>query len=255
LLPGSYSPRFICVASQIDGHEQAPLATAPDHQKRVLESQSIVPAVNLVGIMCPTFVALFICALFLRQQIMSGDPYHQFWNARLQGKKAMIFAGETSGSMATSGDNLRVILPIIWLAGRYDLKPVMNEHNPRNEPKPDDLENYAVTIHTSQATPAEFDGDKRLRYRIAGSSGSFHIIDQLNPTQALPSKGAVLTVMPEHPGMLWIAGTDRDSMNRLTEMITGKDSFPADLNEQSIAGHVVQVVLRDTPLHMEFYAY
>lgn len=255
LLPGSYSPKFICAAKQVDSPEQTFLAATPDHQKRVPESQSSVPAVNLVGITWPTFVALFICALFLRQQIMSGDPYHQFWNARLQGKKAMIFAGETSDVMPSSDDYLRTILPMIWLAGRYDLKPVMNEHHPQDEPKPDDLESYAVTIHTSRATPLEFDSDKRIRYLITGSPGSLHLVDQLNQTRAAPLQGALLTVLPEHPGMLWIAGTDGDSMNRLAEIITNKDSFPALLNEETIAGHVVQIVLRDSSHHMEFYAH
>jgi hypothetical protein len=255
LLPGSYSPRFTYVTIQIEAPQLAPLAIMPDPQKRVPEPQSIVPPVNLVGIMWPTFVAIFICALFLRQQIMSGDPYHQFWNTRLQGKKAMIIAGETSGSTAISNENLRIIMPIIWLAGRYDLKPVINEHNPQNEPRPDDLENYAVTIHTSRTTPNEFDDDKRLRYLIADSAGSLRLVDQLNPTQTLPLKGAVLTVLPEHPGMLWIAGTDRDSIHKLAEIITSKDSFPAELNEDATAGHVVQAVLRDSSLHMELYAY
>lgn len=185
LLPGSYSPRFIYVTNDPETPEATEADNPADQQKGIAESQSVVPPVNYVDIMRPTFIALFICALFLRQQIMRGDPYHQFWNARLQGKTAMIFARETSGLTAASDDNLQAILPIIWLAGRYDLKPVINEHDPQNEPKPDAGENFAVTIHSSLTTPREFAGDKRLRYLIAGSPGALHFVDQLNQTQAI----------------------------------------------------------------------
>ena len=166
----------------------------------------------------------------------------------------MIFTGERSDATTPPGDRLQPIVPMIWLAGRYDLEPVMTEYDPKAEPKPDDLESYAETIHTSRATPHEFDNDKRLRYLITGSPGPLRLVDQqFKQTQAASQKGALLTVLPEHPGMLWIAGTDDRSINRLAAMIADKDRFPSELNPEAINGHVVQVILKDSSAHMEFF--
>ncbi|WP_260703563.1 hypothetical protein [Edaphobacter flagellatus] len=252
LLPGSYSPRFVYVTEQTSGSEHPLSESATEQTKTLAEAQSIVPPISLVGITRPTFIALFICALFLRQQIMSGDPYHQFWDARLQGKTAMIFADERPDRETASNDDLQAILPLIWLAGRYDLKPVMSGHDPKDEPKPGEFESYAAMIHSSLATPYELAKDKRLRYRIVGLPKALHLVDQFNP--ALPDEhGAILTVLPEHPAILWMCGTDGESINRLAKLITSKDTFPAQLNEGAMAGHVVQAVLRDSSPQVEFY--
>lgn len=60
-------------------------------------------------------------------------------------------------------------------------------------------------------------------------------------------------MLPEYPAVLWIAGTDVESMDRLAEIITSKDNFPAQLNEAALAGHVVQAVLKNTSPHVELY--
>jgi hypothetical protein len=254
LLPGSYSPRFVYVTAHT---EISPPDLSAHGQKASSGSQSVIPPVSLIDIMRPTFIALLISALFLRQQIMKDDPYHQFWNARLQGKSAMIVAEEVSNLPLASNENLRAILPIIWLAGRYDLKPVMNEHTPQNEPRLDETQRNAVTIHSSLATPHQLAHDKRLRYLITESHGSLYLIDRSHQSHATSTdeQAALLTVLPEYPATLWIAGTDVDSINRLAELITNKDSFPASLNKDVMAGQVVQAVLRDSSSHLDLYTY
>lgn len=253
LLPGSYNPKFVHVVNHDDLSEVREQNRTAGEPKAWVASQPDVPPVSYVDIMRPTFIALFICALFLRHQIMSGDPYHQFWNARLQGKNAMILTAETSNFTATE-NNLKAILPIVWLAGRYDLKPILKEPNSENEVKQDD-ESNAATIHGSLATPSFLADDRRLRYLIAGSPGKLHLVDRMDPTQAVPDdlRGAVLTMLPDHPATMWIAGTDAESMNRLAEMLASKDSFPTQLDADTIAGHVVQIVLRSSSPHIEIY--
>ena len=253
LLPGSYNPKFVHVANHDDLSEVRGQDRTSGEPREWKASQPEVPPVSYVDIMRPTFIALFICALFLRHQIMRGDPYHQFWNARLQGKTAMILTAETSNFAATE-NSLKAILPIVWLAGRYDLKPIIKESDSQNEARQGD-ENNAVTIHGSLATPYAFAGDQRLRYRIAGLPGKLHFVDRFDPMQAVPGdlRGAVLTILPDHPAAMWIAGTDAESMNQLAEILANKDSFPTQLDADALTGHVVQIVWRSSSPHVEIY--
>jgi hypothetical protein len=251
LLPGSYGPRFVRDPYPLETLEAIHLDPPPELEKRVVLKQLDLPPLNLIGIMWPAFVALFICTLFLRQQIQSGDPYHQFWDKRLQGKEVMVLAGDKAPDQAA-------LFPLIWLAGRYDLKSLVNPQKTESEDKQAGPGAGAITIHSTQASPPEFAADKRLGYIISGSPGSLRLIDRLGPTQKVSATehAAVLTVFPEQPGSLWIAGTDWESISRLSEMIATKSSFPRQLDEQTKAGDVVQVVYRGgSSPRLELYAH
>gem|GEM_PF-1426346 len=263
LLPGSYGPRFVRDSNPQNPPSVASLEPRAELRETPVPGQRLAPLpLNAVGMMRPAFIALFICALFLRQQIQSGDPYHQFWDARLQGKSAMIFAGDRAPNQtAMSDDTARALLPIIWLAGRYDLKPLMGSQKDNNDDKQAGLGGDAVIVHSAEATPPEFEADKRLRYLVSGepgSPGSLHLVDRLGLKQDALSMvpAAVLTVFPEHPAALWIAGTDWELINKLATRISSKNDFPPQLNEETQAGHVVQAVLSGgSSPHLEIYAH
>jgi hypothetical protein len=274
LLPGSYNPRFVwdrgslndpAAASQV----QSPNVPSGSRELPRAEQHPAIPPLNIVGIMRPALIALFICALFLRQQIQSGDPWQQFWDTRLQGKTFMILTGEKAPDQpAMSNGVVQAIAPLIWLAGRYNLKPLMSSNKAGNDDKQAGLGGDAVIIHTSEATPPEFAADKRLRYLISAAPesqqtgpsqpDSLRLIDRLALSQDAfaTDHTAVLTVFPDHPAVLWIAGTDWSSINKLAEMITSRGSFPSQLNAETEAGCIVQAVLRGgSSSHPELYTH
>ncbi|AEU38279.1 hypothetical protein [Granulicella mallensis] len=265
LLPGSYGPRFVPEPDSSKAPPPAALEIAAKPQDtRPLEPQLTVLPLNIVVIMRPALIALFICALFLRQQMQSGDPYHQFWDARLQGKNVMlILNGDTASGQATPQTPLpdqvaQALLPMIWLAGRYDLKPLMSSQKAEGDDKQTDLSNEAVVIHSSETTSPEFAADKRLRYLLAGQAGSAHLVDRASSKPDLPATqhAAVLTLFPDHPDVLWIAGTDGESINKLTEILSAKNNFPSQLTEETERGQVVQAVWRGDPSpRLEIYAH
>ena len=267
LLPGSYGPRFVREPESRKPLISVSLDISTDvHEARAPEQQLTVLPLNIVGIMRPALIALFLCALFLRQQIKSGDPYHQFWDTRLQGKNAMlILTGEktpqqtTTQAAALEGEGTaRAMLPIVWLAGRYDLQPLIGSQGMEANDKQAGLGGETAILHSAEATPLEFEADKRLRYLISGQAGVFHLIDQSGstPDTSAGTHAAVLTILPEHPAVLWIAGTDWESTNKLAEMISGKDSFPSQLTWETEMGQVVQAVWRGNPSpHLEIYTH
>jgi hypothetical protein len=265
LLPGSYGPRFVPEPDSSKTPPPAALEIAVKPQDtRPSEPRLTVLPLNIVVIMRPALIALFICALFLRQQMQSGDPYHQFWDARLQGKNVMlILNGDTASDQATPQTPLpdqiaQALLPMIWLAGRYDLKPLMSSQKTEGDDKQTDLSSEAVVIHSSETTSPEFAADKRLRYLLAGQAGSAHLVDRASSKSDHPATqhAAVLTLFPDHPDVLWIAGTDAESINKLTEVLSGKNNFPSQLTEETEMGQVVQAVWRgDLSPGLEIYAH
>jgi hypothetical protein len=265
LLPGSYGPRFVR-----EPDLQKPLAPAnlevptEPREARTPKLPLTVLPLNIVGIMRPALIALFLCALFLRQEIKSGDPYHQFWDTRLQGKSAMlILSGEKTPEGPTpqttvSNDIARAMLPIVWVAGRYNLQPLMDPQDTEENEQQAGLGGETATIRSAEATPPELEADKRLRYLISGQPGSFHLIDRSGSMldTSAGEHAAVLTVLPEQPSVLWIAGTDWESIHKLAEIISGKDSFPSQLTRETEMGQAVQVLLKENGSpHLEIYTH
>jgi hypothetical protein len=259
LWPGSYTPRFVQSPKPLDTVESLRLNAEVKSQKtEVAERRFAIEPFNTLKMIRPALVALFFCALFLRQQIQVGDPYHQFWDKRLRGRAVMLLSLEgVSDPDAKSNNMTQAILPIIWLAGRYNLNPVVQPHEVENNNKQGAIEGDAVTIRSVETTPPPLETDKRLRYQISASQGSFHLVNQLHPLPVSAQEhAAVLTVLPEHPSMLWIVGTDWKTVSKLTAMISSKNKFPTQLNIESEAGRVVQVVLRDeSTQNLEFYTH
>ncbi len=261
---GSYSPRFIPTPEPEPFFEVAAskMLTKP-REATAAEQELDIDPFGTVRMARPALFALFLCALFLRQQILSGDPYHQFWDNRLQGKTVMLLSlDEVPNSGVTNGDMAQAILPMVWLAGRYDLRPLVRSLvRPReieSSDRQDVLAGNAVIIHSAEATQPTLEADKRLRYLISGSHGSYRLDDRLQPEskEVSPDRAAVLTVLPEQPATLWIAGTDWASESRLAEMISSKVNFPSQLTRETEAGRVVQVVwMSDPSPHLVIYSH
>lgn len=266
LLPGSYGPRFVREPESRKPLVSVSLGISTDvHEARAPEPLTVLP-LNIVGIMRPALIALFLCGLFLRQQIKSGDPYHQFWDTRLQGKNAMlILTGEKAPPQITNQTaaledegTARAMLPIVWLAGRYDLQPLMGSQETEEDDKQAGLGGETAIIHSTEATPPELEADKRLRYLISENAGTLHLIDRSGSTPDISTgaHAALLTILPEHPAVLWIAGTDRESIHTLSEIISSKDSFPSQLTHETEMGQVVQAVWKgNLSPHLEIYTH
>jgi hypothetical protein len=166
------------------------------------------------------------------------------------------YTGETDG--ADTSSVAQAMLPMIWLAGRYDLKPLTEQPDPKTDEKRNVLAVDAVIVHTAESTPPEFEGDKRLRYLITTSNGKPHLTDRLQPAanQAVEGEAAMLTLLPEDPDTLWFTGTNWQSLNTLTEVISNKNSFPQQLNVAAESGRIVQAVWRkDSSPQLQIYTH
>jgi hypothetical protein len=204
----------------------------------------------------PALIAFFICALFLRQQILGSDPYHQFWNQRLRGKAVMLL--DVDEAQASSASVVQAMLPMMWLAGRYDLQPLMQPQTAKNDDKQEAYAENAMVLHGSEATPAAVAANSRLRYTISVVQGMPRLVDALHPAsdKSEHASAALLTLLPENPSALWLSGTDWKAMSALLQIITSKNEFPAQLDTEAEAGHVVQAVWQSTPSpHIEIYAH
>lgn len=263
LRPGSYGPRFVSVEETATaiavGLRETELGLVLPKAIEQVEAeknklQAIVPPLNRVDVMRPALIALFVCALLLRQQILSDDPYHQFWNTRLEGRTALVLPQD-----ATSGSVNQAMIPMVWLAGHYNLKSVLALYG--TESTDTAPHNNAITVESSFATPIELAGDKRLRYWVAGEPGALRLVDrQADGPQPVRDSSAnryrhaaILTLLPERPDVLWVAGTDEIILKKLIDTIADRSAFPARLARAAALGGPVQMVMRDDPLQIEMY--
>lgn len=254
LLPGSYTPKFIRSTRPPSIHVQthAPIKSAS-------EREYVVKPMSVLKMALPALIAFFLCSLFLRQQIQSADPYHQFWNQRLRGRAVMLLDMDEAQATATpSASAGQAMLPMIWLAGRYDLQPIMQSQAAKNDDKQEAYAENAVILHGSEATPAALAANRHLRYTISTVRGMPRLIDSLNPVSEESAHGssALLTLLPEDPSVLWLSGTDWKAISTLVQIISTKNEFPSRLNTEAEAGRVVQAVWQSTPSpHLEIYAH
>ncbi len=251
LSPGSYVPRFV-------KEPPPPLFTlAPQPNLPAIPQplmQASVPPFSVVKMVRPSLIALFFCAFFLRQQIQTGDSYHQFWDKRLRGKSVVLLSlDETKDNLSEPEAMLQAVLPLVWLAGRYDLRPVVQPFTATADNIQTAKEGDAITIRSAETTPSTLLGDTRLRYRIERVHGTSRLVDGSRAGASTTSRAALLTVLPEVPSVLWITGTDLLSLNKLATMISSRNDFPAELTSASEAGSAVQAVLYlDPSPHLEF---
>ena len=257
LLPGSYMPKFVPVLEKITPHESSSKSNeAAVEQVIVREPEFSIKRLNILKMASPALIALLICALFLRQQIQRGDSYHQFWDKRLHGKSLMLLSVDKLHDLKTSTDDTsQAMFPIVWLAGRYDLKVLMKSQETGKGDRQSELDIDAAIIHLSRTTPPEFAADKRLRYSRTSDQKALQLTDRLNPAGTSASaETALLTLLPERPSELWLTGTDWRAVNALAEIVTSKSDFPSQLNFEAEAGRVVQVSWRSTPSpYLEIY--
>jgi len=251
LLPGSYTPKFVRstrpTPTQVQTH--TPIKSPPEREYPIKPLSTLKMAL-------PALIAFFICALFLRQQILGSDPYHQFWNQRLRGKAVMLL--DVDEAQASSASVVQAMLPMMWLAGRYDLQPLMQPQTAKNDDKQEAYAENAMVLHGSEATPAAVAANSRLRYTISVVQGMPRLVDALHPAsdKSEHASAALLTLLPENPSALWLSGTDWKAMSALLQIITSKNEFPAQLDTEAEAGHVVQAVWQSTPSpHIEIYAH
>jgi hypothetical protein len=261
LLPGSYMPRFVPTPKQFIplGGSKGEVATGVQDATDPEQEYSVGP-LNTLKMAYPALIALLLCALFLRQQIQSGDPYHQFWDKRLHGKSNMLLSidNEQYPKTGADDDTSQALLPIAWLAGRYDLKlSIAQLQEMKNGNGQDPFEGNSAVVHFAEATPLLLEHDKRLRYSITSGQNASSLVDKLgSPEISASGEIALLTLLPERPSELWLTGTDWKAMNTLAEQVTSKRGFPSRLNFESESGRVVQVVWRGTPSpHLEIYTH
>ena len=63
----------------------------------------------------------------------------------------------------------------------------------------------------------------------------------------MPSHAALLTIVNGASQAVHIDGTDQESINALVELLSGRDTFPATLNNLFEAGTVTQILFPMEP--------
>jgi hypothetical protein len=230
---GSYAPQFVLSERAEESAPTPPLAVealpAP-----VLPAEPSIPVISRLTMFRPAGIALFLCAFFLRWQVLQSSPYDHFWGELLHGKSAITLDIDPSGPF------LRESVPIAWLAGRYGVKPSLIEVQHSAALHPGD-----PVIHLAAASAPFLLDNPQLRFLIIQEKGRLHALDRATGSSA--PLVAVVTVMPGDPVQLWINSVDENAAHRMIDVLTDPDRFPARLEQMLAISRVVQMALPADP--------
>lgn len=260
---GTYVPRFLPFSHEADRPPSAqpfavPPITAPAQWPEtqtvslapIPADTSSIPPIRALTLMRPALLALLVCALLLRHQLENREEYLRFWDHLLSGRSAMVLSvsPQERASLAPS------LYPLVWVAGRYGVDAVLQGDSLTGE-KPE----AASSVQVSYLSLPETATDRRLRWRLelpalpAGATGNSKLQSSLLDRQTAAGKSsagfssaALLTVLPEDSGTLYIHGTDADAIRRLLEELTTQRNFPAGLVEgieRMDSHHALQVLV------------
>lgn len=135
----------------------------------------------------------------------------------------------------------RSIYPLIWLGGRYGIYPEVDYGNNGSRANPD-----SANLHVSFASPPELMNDSRLPFLILEANGNKTLIErEKGQSRQVGKRAALLTILPTPTNALWIQGTDKEAIQKLTESLIHEQNFPAALNagiSQKLPAEVVMSI-------------
>lgn len=242
LPPGGYVPQFLPKTEELHHTPAFPFgaiaAALPGTREE--EEKPVFTPLNVLVLMRPALIAFFLCVLLLRQQITHRDGYLLFWDHLLQGKNSIVvlLPNEPSNEQKELENG---ILPFIWLTGRYGVAPRFEEKLLQGP-----LE--AANLHVSFTSPEALLNDTQIPFVITEREGKRLLLDRRPGNRASAFRhAAVLTVLPNAEGEIWIQGTDGESIRRLMEALTQERNFPANLNAYLSQKVPAQAVLTVEP--------
>lgn len=237
---GRYVPQFVPWTSEPEIHEPEFALPAESTSGAALkeETEEEPAPLNVVLLMRPALIALFLCVLLLRQQIGDRGNHLLFWDHILQGRNAMTITLEGETANATSELD-KSIYPLIWISGRYGIYPLIEYRTSRNRASADD-----TNLHISFISPPELVADRRIPFLITEANGIRTLVGRSHPQEKMvPERAALLIVLPSQSNAVWIQGTDNEAIQNLTESLIQEHNFPASLNTAISQKLPVEVVM------------
>jgi hypothetical protein len=169
------------------------------------DSQSVQPRTTPLGtlvLMRPSVLALLVCALLLRQQLESRDDLQRFWDHLLSGRTSVQLSVDPSDSLDTG------LYPLVWMAGHYGVEAITGTTEPMAESP-----TQVASIRVAHRSPASWNADADLHWQFSGQE----------------PHTAMLTILPEEPGTLYLQSSDKEALRRLCEELTLPRQFPNSL--------------------------
>ena len=260
---GSYVPKFFHL---ITPEEQAP---SPKITRSDETFPTSLPPLSLYQLAGPTLVMLFLCIMCMRWQVAQEHPFTSFWGKIFESHSSVLYLPEaTYGSHGSiteiqAGEihAMRTAAPLLNLAGQFHT--AMKIVNARDADAAQNSVLIAVGesetgMERDRSAPAESSESASghppsgWRLVLASTPDGERVVDTAaergsSASLKMPSHAALLTIVNDASHAVHIDGTDEESISGLVELLCGRDTFPAYINDPFQAGTVVQVLFPTEP--------
>jgi hypothetical protein len=217
LPPGSYVPQFVKAAAALSvavSSEPTPIPT---------EAPPAIPFLELRHLAAPTILALFVCAISIRYQLLGTAPFHMFWSGLLKGKSHLTVVVERSGNLDNSAnlDQVQASVPLLNLAQAFQVQPVI-----RNSLEAGIAEHDTVLIRLSNQFSPQLEANPHIRFVIRMGQSGLQIVDKQAPTHRW-THAALITVLPDDATpAISLGATDLEALHSGTRLLTDRSAFP-----------------------------
>lgn len=219
LPPGSYVPQFVPIFP-----EPEPEAASETETRR-----SSVPRFLLAGLLLAC-----ACAGLLWKYARRDDPFQTFWSQILQGKKVVLLS-MTDDVRDRLGSGL---YPLVWISGRFGVQTVLTSGSLTGA-----TTNAFAKARIANSLPDDLKNDKRLHWMLNAGNSPQLLTRAPNGAfmRSAVSHAALVTRLPESMPILYIQGTDQDSLRKVLEELTDREHFPREI--VPAGGRPLQVLL------------
>jgi hypothetical protein len=187
-------------------------------------------------------LALFICAIAIRYQLLGATPFHLFWNGLLKDKSRLTVVVERSGDLADSAEisQIQAGIPLFTLAQAFQVEPVIRSANENGH-----ADAGALLVRLSNRLPIEIERYQRVRFVIQTGMAGAQIVDRQTPVRTPVHTwihAALITVAPGAAPAIWIGATDTDALRSGIRVLTDRTAFPQGLLSSLKTGETVQAL-------------
>jgi hypothetical protein len=203
------------------------------------EAKPSLPVLTLRHLAAPTVLALFVCAISIRYQLLGTTPFQMFWSSILKGKSqlAVVVNGKPGPEPSASLDEIQAAIPLLGLAQAFQVQPSIQNADEAEKGAHD-----KVVVRMSNQVSSQFESDPRVRLTVRNDEGKLQIVDKLHPEHRWSH--AVLISLQSDDGMptIWIAATDKRALRSGTQLLTDRSTFPQVLLKATANSGVTQAV-------------
>lgn len=227
---GTYSPRFepnIVVTAILPAETiansfletVAEPSIVPIELPASVTGRIAIPELSLGHRCLPILIALFLCAVCLRVQLVAHERFDSFWSRLTDSKRLLIeFPDQADGALSPS-DRLRLLAPLLATAGRFNVSAQI-----ATEREAASLDGGSVILTITQRVPTSDEGVNITEKGTGRYLGS-------------------LTIVPGKPVKLRLEGTGYDALYAVIAQLTNADLFPQDLKPLNAAAASHSLVL------------